>query len=70
MAQIIFNEEWMVEKALMARTGLGARQIESYRQGAWIEGVHFKRVSPSGEKNLRGTTWYNYPEINKFIRDS
>lgn len=40
MAQIIFNEEWMVEKALMARTGLGARQIESYRQGAWIEGVH------------------------------
>lgn len=45
MAQIIFNEEWMVEKALMARTGLGARQIESYRQGAWIEGVHFKRVS-------------------------
>ncbi len=70
MAQIIFNEEWMVEKALMARTGLGARQIEGYRQGAWIEGVHFKRVSPSGEKTLRGTTWYNYPEINKFIRDS
>ena len=54
----------------MARTGLGARQIESYRQGAWIEGVHFKRVSPSGEKTLRGTTWYNYPEINKFIQDS
>ncbi|HCQ8606536.1 putative excisionase [Klebsiella pneumoniae] len=70
MAQIIFNEEWMVEKALMARTGLGARQIESYRQGAWIEGVHFKRVSPSGGKTLRGTTWYNYPEINKFIQDS
>ncbi len=28
MAQIIFNEEWMVEKALMARTGLGARRLK------------------------------------------
>ncbi|HCN4563294.1 excisionase XisR, partial [Escherichia coli] len=27
MAQVIFNEEWMVEYGLMLRTGLGARQI-------------------------------------------
>ncbi|EJR8429508.1 excisionase XisR, partial [Escherichia coli] len=26
MAQVIFNEEWMVEYGLMLRTGLGARQ--------------------------------------------
>ncbi len=32
MAQVIFNEEWMVEYGLMLRTGLGARQIEAYRQ--------------------------------------
>ncbi|HCP2090420.1 TPA: excisionase XisR, partial [Escherichia coli] len=25
MAQVIFNEEWMVEYGLMLRTGLGAR---------------------------------------------
>lgn len=59
MAQIIFNEEWMVEKALMARTGLGARQIESYRQGAWIEGVHFKEFPLLAKKlcvELPGTT--------------
>ncbi|MGL4202033.1 MAG: excisionase family protein, partial [Enterobacter roggenkampii] len=36
----------------------------------WVEGVHFKRVSPSGEKTLRGTTWYNYPRINQLIRDA
>ncbi|MCQ5014459.1 hypothetical protein NE615_26485, partial [Escherichia coli] len=29
MAQVIFNEEWMVEYGLMLRTGLGARQIEA-----------------------------------------
>lgn len=32
MAQVIFNEEWMVEYGLMLRTGLGARQIEAYRE--------------------------------------
>ncbi len=31
MAQVIFNEEWMVEYGLMLRTGLGARQIEVNR---------------------------------------
>ncbi|HAW8412907.1 excisionase XisR, partial [Escherichia coli] len=49
MAQVIFNEEWMVEYGLMLRTGLGARQIEAYRQNCWVEGFHFKRVSPLGK---------------------
>ena len=70
MAQVIFNEEWVVEERLTARTGLDNRQIEKYRQGCWIEGVHFKRVSPSGEKTLRGITWYNYPKINQMIQDA
>ncbi|ELW3464573.1 excisionase family protein [Escherichia coli] len=60
MAQVIFNEEWMVEYGLMLRTGLGARQIEAYRQNCWVEGFHSKR----------GIIWYNYPKINQFIKDS
>ncbi|BDH45716.1 hypothetical protein TUM12370_17600 [Salmonella enterica subsp. enterica serovar Choleraesuis] len=70
MSQVIFNEEWVVEARLTERTGLSDRQIEKYRQGCWIEGIHFKRVSPSGEKTTRGTTWYNYPRINKYIQDA
>lgn len=71
MAQIIFNEEWIVEAKLTEKTGLDVRQVESYRQNCWIEGVHFKRVSPKGNRDSkRGTTWYNYPRINKFIQDS
>lgn len=70
MAQLVFDSEWMVEEGLRNKTGLSDRQIEKYRQGCWIEGVHFKRVSPSGEKTLRGITWYNYPKINQFIGDA
>ena len=70
MSQVIFNEEWVVGARLTEKTGLTERQIEKYRQGCWVEGVHFKRVSPSGEKTLRGTTWYNYPSINQLIRDA
>ncbi|WP_261430566.1 excisionase family protein [Serratia quinivorans] len=68
--QLVYNHEWVVEDALKDKTGLDARQIERYRQGCWIEGIHFKRVSPSGEKTLRGIIWYNHPEINRLIRDS
>lgn len=70
MSQVIFNEEWVVGARLTEKTGLTERQIEKYRQGCWVEGVHFKRVSPSGEITLRGTTWYNYPRINQLIRDA
>ncbi len=54
----------------MEKTGLDTRQIEKYRQGCWVEGVHFKRISPSGEKTKRGITWYNFPKINQFVQDS
>lgn len=71
MSQIQLNVEWVVEKGLIALTGLGTRQVENYRQDCWIEGVHYKRVSSKGNtESKRGTIWYNYPEINKFIRDS
>ncbi|HBL7130369.1 TPA: excisionase family protein [Serratia marcescens] len=70
MPQVIFNEEWVVEDRLKAKTGLSDRQIEKYRQGCWIEGVHFKRVASSGQRAVRGVTWYNYPEINKMIQDA
>ncbi len=48
-----------------------ARQIEAYRQNCWVEGFHFKRVSPLGKPDSkRGIIWYNYPKINQFIKDS
>lgn len=71
MADVVFNEEWVVERKLEYKTGLDKRQIENYRQNCWVEGVHFKRVSPKGNvESKRGTAWYNYPKINKFIQDS
>ncbi|WP_328820696.1 excisionase family protein [Pectobacterium carotovorum] len=27
-------------------------------------------MSPSGEKTLRGITWYNHPAINQFIQEA
>lgn len=70
MAQVIFTEEWVVAERLTAKTGLDNRQIEQYRQGCWIEGIHFKRHSPTGIKTSRGITWYNYPKINQLIKDA
>ena len=70
MSQVIFNERMGCWRKAHRKTGLTQRQIEKYRQGCWVEGVHFKRISPSGEKTLRGTTWYNYPRINQLIRDA
>lgn len=70
MPSVVFNEEWMVEEKLRDKTGLNDRQIEKFRQECWIEGVHFKRVSPSGVKTVRGITWYNYPKINQYIEDA
>lgn len=71
MSQIIFNEEWMIASKLTERTGLTDRQIKSYRQGRWIEGIHFKRI-PQNESNSgeRGLVWYNLPNINRFIQEA
>ena len=71
MPQVVFNEEWIVERKLQDKTGLNENQVENYRLNCWIEGLHFKRVSPKGNAgSRRGTIWYNYPKINKFIQDS
>ncbi|WP_419721059.1 excisionase family protein [Pectobacterium carotovorum] len=35
-----------------------------------MEGIHLKHISPSGEKTLRGITWYNHPAINQFIQEA
>jgi hypothetical protein len=60
MAQVIFNEEWIVEAKLIERTGLSSGQIKSYRLKSWINGIHFKYVTADGrtesEKALPGTT--------------
>lgn len=68
--QLVFDHEWVIEDALTAKTGLCARQIKRYHQGCWIEGGHFKRVSPCGERTQRSIIWYNHPEINRLIRNA
>ncbi|MDK9606633.1 excisionase family protein [Lelliottia wanjuensis] len=71
MAQLIFNEEWIVAEKLTEKTGLDARQMKAYRSNSWVEGVHFKRVpaKPGGEIK-RALIWYNYPQINRFIQEA
>lgn len=71
MAQVIFNEEWVVESRLVEKTGLTARQIKGYRLGTWIEGIHFKRLpqTPSACKD-KAVVWYNFPKINQLVQDS
>ena len=74
MAQVVFNEEWVVEARLTDRTGLTKRQIKSSRYGAWIEGVHFKKRTAAGEPvgpNVRRCIiWYNLPLINQLVKDA
>lgn len=71
MAQLIFNEEWVVETRLSERTGLSDRQIKSYRLNLWIEGVHFKHLTAQGETdNSKGLLWYNYPKINQLVHEA
>ncbi|HFJ4337518.1 TPA: excisionase family protein [Enterobacter hormaechei] len=69
MAQVIFNEEWMVEAKLIEKTGLSSGQIKSYRLKSWVNGVHFKYVTADGRtESEKGLAWYNYPKINHFIK--
>lgn len=60
MSQVIYDSEWGVASKLKEKTGLTDRQIKSYRQTSWVEGVHFKRIplmeaAPKSE-DLSGTT--------------
>jgi len=71
MAQVIFNEEWIVESRLTERTGLSQRQIKSYRLGTWVEGIHFKRLPQTAcSTKDRAVIWYNYPKINQFVQEA
>ena len=69
MPQVIFNEEWVVEDRLKAKTGLSDRQIEKYRQGCWIEGCISSGLHPVANVPYAESR-YNYPEINKMVQDA
>lgn len=71
MPNVVFTEEWVVEAGLTNRTGLSKGQIKEYRLNLWIEGVHFKHFTATGQTdNPKGILWYNYPEINQLIREA
>ncbi|WP_320711539.1 excisionase family protein [Enterobacter asburiae] len=40
MSQVIYDSEWGVASKLKEKTGLTDRQIKSYRQTSWVEGVN------------------------------
>ncbi len=65
------DDEWVMEKGIIARMYMTSRQIKSYREGRWIEGVHFKRHSPNPQaKEGRVTILYNYTKINRLVGDT
>lgn len=71
MSQVIYDSEWGVASKLKEKTGLTDRQIKSYRQTAWVEGVHFKRIPLDGSSSEeRGLVWYNIPNINRFVKEA
>jgi len=42
MADITQEDEWVMEKGIVAKMYMTPRQIKSYREGRWIEGIHYK----------------------------
>ena len=46
MADITQEDEWVMEKGIVAKMYMTPRQIKSYREGRWIEGVHYKKHPP------------------------
>jgi hypothetical protein len=45
MADIAQEDEWVMEKGIVAKMYMTPRQIKSYREGRWVEGVHYKKHS-------------------------
>ena len=41
MADITQEDEWVMEKGIVAKMYMTPRQIKSYREGRWIEGIHY-----------------------------
>ncbi|HCM5145876.1 TPA: excisionase family protein [Klebsiella aerogenes] len=71
MADITREDEWVMEKGLVAKMYMTPRQIKSYREGRWVEGIHFKKHPPKPDTTEgRTTLWYNYTKINRLIGDT
>lgn len=68
MAQVIFNEEWMVEYGLMLRTGLGARQIEAPPPELLGGRLPLQTKSLGSKTVSEGLSGHSYPKINQFIK--
>ena len=51
MADITQDDEWVMERGIIAKMYMTPRQIKSYREGRWIEGIHYKKHSPKEGAN-------------------
>lgn len=71
MAQVIFNEEWMVEAKLIEKQDSPAGRLKATALTPRVNGVHFKYVTADGRtESEKGLARYNYPKINHFIKDA
>ncbi|MGD6739690.1 excisionase family protein [Photobacterium leiognathi subsp. mandapamensis] len=59
--------KWVNETLISAITGLTDRQLKDYRNFAWQEGVHFKKLSPTGAKGRNCRAMYNRVEIDCYF---
>ena len=71
MADIAQEDEWVMEKGIVAKMYMTPRQIKSYREGRWVEGVHYKKHSPNPQATEgRAILLYNYTKINRLVGDT
>ncbi|MCE5367011.1 excisionase family protein [Klebsiella oxytoca] len=71
MANITQDDEWVMERGIIAKMYMTPRQIKSYREGRWIEGIHYKKHSPNPSASEgRATLLYNYTRINRLVGDT
>ena len=71
MANITQDDEWVMEAGIIARMYMTHRQVKAYREGRWLEGVHFKKHPPDPNASEgRVTILYNYTKINKLVGDA
>ena len=69
MADITQEDEWVMEKGIVAKMYMTPRQIKSYREGRWIEGIHYKKPPPKASEG-RATLLYNYTRINRLVGET
>jgi hypothetical protein len=70
MADITQEDEWVMEKGIVAKMYMTPRQIKSYREGRWIEGFIIRSTPDPKASEGRVTLLYNYTRINRLVGET